>query len=160
MSDLNQAFSGRRLVARHRQEPDAWPTTPAEEDSHEQRMLHWFGLRPRTSWHLRHYPCPRTIVGKRCLNHRERGECICQKHHHILDHSRGWVDQAGEFVHTAEPYSFTGQEMAELVADLTDIDVRVDVSGESLWFPSSTVMLVLRRAPRPQPHQFDNQENP
>ncbi|TXH18676.1 MAG: hypothetical protein E6R06_26155 [Mycobacterium sp.] len=109
-------------------------------------MLEWFGLKPRSSWRLRDYPCPRTIVGKRCLIPRRRGECICQKHHRILDHSRGWVDKSGEFVHTAEPYSFTGQEMVELATDLADIGVGVDVSGESLWYPGSAVMLVLRKS--------------
>ena len=146
-----KSFSPTRLLHRHHQAPDTWPTTPVgigaanTYEEHEARMLQWFSLRPRSSRHLRHYPCPRTIVGKRCLRYNNlRADCICQKHRYILDHSRGWVDQNGAFVHTAEPYSFTGQELAELVADLADVGITVDVSGESLWYPSSTVLLVLR----------------
>jgi len=147
------AYSVQRLLDRHREKPDTWPTTPVGAgaantyEDHEARMLKWFGFRPRAG-HLRHYPCPRTIVGKRCRAHTAPdGLCICQKHHRILDHSRGWVDQHGAFVHTAEPYSFSGRELADLVGDLADIGVEAEVSGESLWYPTSTVMLVLRKLP-------------
>jgi hypothetical protein len=144
------AVCRRRRVATLRDEPDQWPTTPCEDsDTRDDRMRRWFGLTPRKSWHLSHYPCPRAIVGKRCLvytRNEYNAGCICQRHRHILDHGRGWVDENGSYVHTAEPYDFTGREIAELAADLAALGVNVSLSGQSLWYPGQTVLLVMRAA--------------
>jgi hypothetical protein len=123
---------------------DRWPTTPADNYAvHDERFRRWFGLAPRAT--LTDYPCPRTIVGKRCQAWKDRAElCICQRHDHILDHSRGWTDTTGDYVHTAEPYDFTGEELAALTADLDALGVGVTVRGMSLWYPGHTVLLIMR----------------
>lgn len=142
---FNTAVSVTRRAALARGEPDPWPTTPAGmgADSHAARMRHHFGLLPRRNRWLRYRPCPRTLVGKRCQLRRDR-DCLCSRHYDILDHGRGWRDRRGQLVHTAEPFHTDADALAALAADLRPLGVRIDVSGQSLYYPGHAILLMLR----------------
>lgn len=116
---------------------EVWPTTPSHGVEHEARMFKWHKFTPRNV-----KPCPWVLIGRRCRSGRDI--CICEKHSSILDHSYGWIDENGDYVQTAEPYSFTGDQILTLVVDLGKIGIDVHVSGRSLWVPGQTVLLVLR----------------
>lgn len=65
----------------------------------EQRAAQWHGWRPS-----RAPACPRVAAGKRCQTGTSDRLCVCQRHHHLLDHARMWLDPEGAHVLTAEPY--------------------------------------------------------
>jgi hypothetical protein len=126
--------------------PARWPTghvgylAPGE---HEARMLRWLGLRPHPRYH--HYPCPRRAAGRQCTQ-----RCLCTRRHlGVLDHCRGWRDQYGRTVVTAEPYHGTYQaaELAELTAELGAVGVELAVVDNSLWCPGHASLLVMFKRP-------------
>lgn len=90
--------------------------------------------------------CPRRVAGVRCHAWHDRPAlCVCQRHHHLLDHGRMWLDAHGRHRLTCEPYDAEGEELAAFVADLADIGLRVDISGMSLWNPGWCVLLIVTR---------------
>jgi hypothetical protein len=151
--------SDRRRAAMVGRGFDPWPTSPHDSDppdflhpsrtTHASRMREWFGLRPRRG-HLHYFACPRMVVSKRCHWHRDNNtaDCPCQRHRQILDHSRAWIDKHGNYVNTAEPYKFDGQQIAALVAELDTLGIELYVSGMSLWYPGNSVLLAMRARDR------------
>jgi len=109
----------------------------------DQRAAEWHGLRPSAAT-----ACPRVVAGERCLASVDE-LCVCQLHHGLLDHSRMWLDADGKHVLTGEPYETTGEELAALVTDVTDLGLHVVLSGRSPWNPGNTLLLLIRQGSRP-----------
>jgi hypothetical protein len=98
------------------------------------------GLRPSSA-----AVCPRVVAGKHC---RVNGVdlCVCQRHHHLLDHGRIWLNRAGQYVLTGEPYELTPDALQEFAADLDGLSLTVAVSGRSMWNPGDCLLVTIRRA--------------
>lgn len=108
----------------------------------EQRMFELHELTPAQG-----FECPRRVVGRRCIRLNGAHACVCVKHRQVLDHVRIWRDAEGALVVTAEPYDLKGSEVAELVADLKPLGIRVLISSRSAWFPPYTTLLKLVKEP-------------
>lgn len=89
--------------------------------------------------------CPRVVAGKRCAAHNGDEPCVCQRHHRLLDHGRIWLDAAGRHVLTGEPYSADGEDLADLVADMSGLGLDVSLSGRSRWNPGYTLLITITR---------------
>ncbi len=80
--------------------------------------MEFYGLRPS-----RARTCARKAAGLRCLQEvadlRDKGElveCLCT--HDALDHTALWLDEAGGYVWTTEPYERDGETIADLISEL------------------------------------------
>ena len=111
--------------------------TPVRRD-HETRAADWYGWKPS-----RAHPCPLSLAGHRCRLHTAL-TCLCNTRR-LLDHPRRWTDRDGNPVLTAEPYDAHGEEVAELVAELAALGLRVRLSGRSPYNPTRTLLLVIGR---------------
>lgn len=108
------------------------------------RFLAWYGWRPSQGTR-----CPRSLAGKRCRAYYRDGDgvCPCQRFYaSVLDHPRRWITRDGAPVLTGEPYQFSGQDFAELVAECAELGLSVSVTGLSPYFPGRTTLIVIRRA--------------
>jgi hypothetical protein len=111
------------------------------------RFAAWRHWRPSTAKR-----CPRVVAGKRCRAYTQRqdGICVCQRRYYpLLDHPRMWLTETGERVFTAEPYNFSGDDFAGLVAECSDLGLKVSVTGSSPYFPGRTILLIIRKRDRP-----------
>lgn len=108
----------------------------------EARFRDWFHWRPSTGATR----CPRVVAGKRCRSWTYGEPCMCQQHHHVLDHACRWIDSQGKPVLTAEPYDFDAEEFTALAADCAELGLEVRVTGTSPYFPGRTVLIIIRRA--------------
>jgi len=129
-------------------------TTTSQETVHEaqeRRAAEAFGLRPS-----RAAICPRTVAGGRCRAWHSGEPCICMRHRHLLDHGRIWLDEAGRYVLTGEPYDAHGEDVADLLADLAALGLRATFTGRSLWYPGYTLLIVIR----PEENPLSTPENP
>lgn len=113
-------------------------TTTSVVETHETRARDWFGWRPSSARR-----CPLALAGRRCRG-RVGEPCLCGRR--VLDHRRRWIDRDGVALLTAEPYGADGDELAELVAELAALGLRLDVGARSPYYPGSTVLLTIRRA--------------
>jgi hypothetical protein len=102
------------------------------------RALAEHGLRPAAV-----RACPLIVAGKDCEADSDT-RCVCQRHHHVLDHPRAWFDRAGRFAYTAEPYEVDGTDIVDLITDMTALGLRVTVGGRSPWYPGSTFLIVIK----------------
>lgn len=109
---------------------------PVNYHSQQSRAAEWYGLRPSSA-----RICPRVVAGKHCLAFRSRERCVCQRHRHVFDHGRIWLDRDGRHVLTGEPYGVSEDDLAELVTDLAQFGLHVSVGGSSPWNPGSTVLI-------------------
>lgn len=87
-------------------------------------------------------PCPFVVARQRCKA--DRTVCLCQKHHHVLDHGRIWLDEDSRYVLTGEPYNLGGQEVAEFITDMEAMGLTVAFTGTALWNPDHTLMVLIR----------------
>lgn len=111
-------------------------------EDQERRAAELYGLRPSAA-----AVCPRVVAGKRCIAYRDEWTvCVCQRHRRALDHGRVWLDANGRHVLTGEPYEITGEDLAGLTADLAELGLRVDLTGQSLWNPGFTVLIKITEA--------------
>ncbi len=112
-------------------------------DGQVQRARDWFHWRSSTA-----VRCPRALAGKRCRQYHDGDNtCICiQLHYPLLDHAARWITAEGEPILTAEPYDFSGQDFADLVAACNDLGLRVSVNGTSPYFPGRTTLIIIRKA--------------
>ncbi|MEV5711248.1 hypothetical protein [Actinoallomurus sp. NPDC052274] len=108
--------------------------TAAEEQ--ERRAHDMFGLRPSGA-----VVCPRVVAGKRCIAHNGTELCVCQRHYRLLDHARIWLDETGRHVLTGEPYSAAGEDLADLITDMSELGLDVNLSGRSPWNPGFTLLI-------------------
>lgn len=115
--------------------------TTAHQDQ-ERRAAELFGMRPSTA-----PACPRAAAGKHCRAAHET--CVCQRHHHALDHGRMWLDRDGCRVLTGEPYDLDGVELAALVADMAALGLTVRLDGRSLWNPGYALLIRITKENRP-----------
>jgi hypothetical protein len=112
---------------------------------HQSLMAAWFGLRPSSARR-----CPRVVAGRRCLAHRYFRDgvarCACEQYEFPLwDHVRIWLDQAGRYVLTLEPYGANGANVAMLARAMRSLGLVVDVTARSPWSPGRTVLILIRR---------------
>jgi hypothetical protein len=105
------------------------------------RFRDWFKWCPSTAATR----CPRTLAGKRCRSWTYGEPCMCQEHHHVLDHACRWIDKEGQPVLTSEPYDFGGEQFAGFVTECSKLGLRVSVSGTSPYFPGRTVLIIIRK---------------
>lgn len=89
-------------------------------------------------------PCPALLAGQPCRTEQGDGECVCVTHIDLLDHARAWVHtDTGRRYITAEPYESGGLELAQFIADLTDLRLTVRITGNSPWNPGETFLIVI-----------------
>jgi hypothetical protein len=88
--------------------------------------------------------CPRVAAALRCWAGTDR-LCVCQRHHHALDHARTWQDPDDGLVLTGEPYDIDGDELVALVAECSALGLDVSISGRSMWLPGATILLTIRK---------------
>jgi hypothetical protein len=110
------------------------------------RMKVSYGLRPARNHEF--YPCPSWLVDRRCTDPYQSG-CLFAEHRrgggdYLLDHARGWRDERGGKVITAEPYHVYSDELASLGEKLRGIGVEFRIEANSPWFPGHTKLLILR----------------
>lgn len=86
--------------------------------------------------------CPDLVAEHPCSKTRL---CILKRHRSTLDHPRLWTDDTGELVFTAEPYEISGSAIAALVAELTELGLEADITGDSPWLPGSTLLITIRK---------------
>lgn len=106
-----------------------------------QRMEDWHGF---TASNARE--CPRVVAGKRCLI----VNCLCQYGgavSHLLDHKGIWLDRNRCHVFTAEPYtnSLDLDLLEEFRGEAKELGLDVRLSAASPWFPTQTVLLLVRK---------------
>jgi hypothetical protein len=106
-------------------------TTETVHEAQERRAAEFYGLRPSAA-----RICPRVVAGKHCLTDHGFVLCVCQRHQHLLDHGRIWLDQDGRHVLAGEPYDAAADEVVDLIADLSALGLRVSLTGRSLWNPA------------------------
>jgi hypothetical protein len=94
--------------------------------------------------------CPRVFAGKDCCADSDT-LCACQRHRRLLDHGRVWLDQEGCPVLTGEPYDADGADLADFVADMTALGLRVALTGRSPWYPGHTFLILIRVDSRHDP---------
>lgn len=89
--------------------------------------------------------CPRVVAGLRCLRD---ADCLCTRHHQLLDHARIWWKPASQqHEMTCEPYQAYSEGLDALFGDLHALGLNATVSTKSPWYPGSTLMIEVRRAP-------------
>lgn len=120
------------------------PTSPTVHEAHADRMARVHALRPSDA-----RDCPQVVAGKRCRCAEGwdvgRAPCPCQRYYpQLLDHCRIWLDAEGRHVLTAEPYSVDGDELADFLADMAALGLRVRISGRSQWHPTTVLIIVTR----------------
>lgn len=90
------------------------------------------------------HTCPHVIAGGNCQAD-VNVVCLCQRHHHALDHARTWHDRDGQLILTGEPYDISGGNLSAFIFDCALLDLRVSISGRSMWYPGSTLLLIIRK---------------
>lgn len=92
-------------------------------------------------------PCPRVVVGLRCVAFRSsQRPCACEHHdHQVFDHRAMWLDSNGHHVLTSEPYGFDQAHLDEFLADHPDLPLLVHVHPEGLWFEGTTLLIFKRK---------------
>jgi hypothetical protein len=119
----------------------------ADAETRYKRWAEAQGYRPSEA-----RPCPMKVAGKSCQAYRayaDQPACICERHQHLLDHGRIWLDQAGGYILTSEPYDAPGDELAGFIADLEALGLRLSLSGVSPWYPGYTFKLTIARGEVP-----------
>ncbi len=92
--------------------------------------------------------CPRVVTGRRCTADRPDDPCLCQTHHHLLDHGRQWFDRDNRRLLTGEPYNLTVEELAAFAADLEPLGLHLDlIGGPGLWHETTLLLAITRERP-------------
>lgn len=115
-------------------------TTTDPHAAQRQRAADWHGWRPSDA-----SACPCVVAGKPCNADTGDRLCLCQRHHHLLDHARMWIDPEGHHVLTGEPYDTHDDELRDLFRDLAALRLQASVSGRSLWNPGHTLLITITR---------------
>jgi hypothetical protein len=108
---------------------------------YEHTMIREFGFR------LSHaMPCPRVVIGKRCLQYHENQTCICEEFRfHPLDHVWIWLDRQGRRVLTCEPYDLEDETLIRFRTALDELGIMVTVHPKNFWFRGTTLLMCQRR---------------
>lgn len=113
-----------------------------EFEGQRRRAAQYFGLRPTNG-----PACPRILAGKSCLSYSGRysndSDCPCQRYRKLLDHGRIWFDKNGRNILTGEPYYAHGREIAEFVAEMTELGLSVSFPGQSMWNAHTLTIMVI-----------------
>lgn len=110
-------------------------------EEQQRRAADWHGLHPVTDTEV----CPRVVAGRTC--HASAGMvCVCQQHHHLLDHGRMWRKADGTLVLTGEPYDAGGRELTAFLTAMRRLSLNVSLDGRSPWHPGHTILLKVTAA--------------
>lgn len=91
--------------------------------------------------------CPRYVAGRRCKQMSAPPNNQCGTHFGWFDHSYQWISPEKHRIFTTEPYanSIGDLDLRKLQrgADELDLVVTSFDRHDSMWFPSSTVLIVV-----------------